>query len=273
MPVLTLTTDFGLDDAYLAAMKGVILSVAPDCRLVDVSHGIAAQDVMGAGFVLRGAVPYFPPGTVHLAVVDPGVGTERRPIAARIGGHTFVGPDNGLFSLLLDPSAGPGQAAAEPEAVVVLDRPDFWRTPTPSATFHGRDVFAPVAAHLAAGRDLTEVGTPVEGLRRLHWVQPLADEQGIQGWVVHVDRFGNAVTNVPGELLAARLAGREFKCYVGSAILNGLHRTYADVDEGEPVALVGSSGLLEVSINGGDAAQLLSIQKGSAVDVVFADRA
>ena len=271
VPILTLTTDFGLDDAYLAAMKGTILSVAPDCRMVDLSHGVAAQDVMGAGFVLRGAAAYFPPGTVHLAVVDPGVGTDRHPIAARIGGQTFVGPDNGLFSLLLNPSPGSGHAS-EPEAVVVLNRPDFWRTPAPSATFHGRDIFAPVAAHLAAGRTLAEVGTPTQAFRRLHWVEPLADAEGIQGWVVHIDRFGNAVTNVPGDLLAARRAGRAFKCYVGSAILNGLHRTYADVDEGEPVALVGSAGLLEVSINGGNAARLLSIQKGSAVNVVFADR-
>ena len=271
MPLLTLTTDFGLDDAYLAAMKGAILSIAPDCRMVDLSHGVAARDVMGAGFVLRGAALYFPPGTVHLAVVDPGVGTDRHPIAARIEGQTFVGPDNGLFSLLLDPSAGSGQA--DPEAVVVLNRPEFWRTPTPSATFHGRDIFAPVAAHLAAGRTLAEVGTPIEDMRRLHWVQPLADAEGVQGWVVHIDRFGNAVTNIPGALLAAHRAERAFKCYVGSAILDGLHRTYADVDEGEPVALVGSAGLLEVSVNGGDAAQLLSIQKGSAVNVVFADRA
>src|SRR5690606_24149644 len=113
VPLLTLTTDFGLDDAYVAAMKGVILSLTPDCRIVDVSHGIAPQDVMGAAFVLREAVPFFPPGTVHLAVVDPGVGTDRRAIAARIGGQTFVGPDNGLFSLLLDPEPSP-DAAAEP---------------------------------------------------------------------------------------------------------------------------------------------------------------
>ena len=268
LPILTLTTDFGLDDAYLGAVKGAILSVAPDCRLVDISHGIAAQDVMGAAFVLRGAVPYFPPGTVHLAVVDPGVGTERRAIATQIGGHTFVGPDNGMFSLLLD-----GRDLFASEATVVLDRPAFWRTPTPSPTFHGRDLFAPVAAHLAAGRTLTEVGTPTDEIKQLHWVQPLADEQGVRGWIVHIDRFGNAVTNIPGKLLTASADGRDLKCYVGSAILDRVCRTYGDVDEGEPVMLVGSSGLLEISVNSGDAAQLLSIQKGSAVSIVFAERA
>lgn len=271
VPVLTLTTDFGLDDAYVAAMKGVILSIAPDVRMVDVSHGIAAQDVMGAAFVLRGAAPHFPSGTVHLAVVDPGVGTERRAIAARIGGQTFVGPDNGLFSLLLDPGSGAGQVN-EPEAIVTLDRPAFWRTPEPSATFHGRDIFAPVAAHLADGRALDEVGTPTDALKRLHWVQPLSDEQGLRGWVVHVDRFGNAVTNIPGGLLEEALQGRGLKCYVGSTILEGVHRTYGEVEEGEPVALVGSSGHLEISVNGGSAARLLSIQKGGAVNIVFTDR-
>lgn len=264
MRLLTLTTDFGLDDAYVAAMKGVVLSLDPALRLVDLSHGIAPQDVMGAAFVLREAVPYFPPDTVHLAVVDPGVGTARRPLAVRIGGQFFVGPDNGLFSLL------PGGAA--PEATVVLDRPAFWRTPNPSATFHGRDIFAPAAAHLATGRALTDIGSPTDEIQRLHWVQPLADEQGIRGWVAHIDRFGNAVTNIPATLLAEHRTGRDVKCYVGSTSLDGLHRTYADVEAGEPVALVGSSGYLEVGIHGGDAARLLSIQKGSAVNVVFVER-
>lgn len=263
MRLLTLTTDFGLDDAYVAAMKGVALSINPTLRLVDVSHGIAAQDVMEAAFVLREAVPYFPPETVHLIVVDPGVGTERRALAARLGDQFFVGPDNGLFSLL------PG--GTEPDAAVVLDNPDVWRSPTPSATFHGRDIFAPAAAHLASGRALANLGSPVADVKRLHWVQPLADEQGIRGWVVHIDRFGNAITNVPAVLLDEHRAGRSMKCYVGSTALDTVHTTYADVEAGEPVALVGSSGMIEVGVNGGNAARLLSIQKGSVVHVVFTD--
>src|SRR5690606_18471821 len=167
-------------------MKGVILGIAPDARLVDVAHELAPQDVMEAAFVLQGAVPFFPPGTIHIAVVDPGVGTARRPVAVRRGSQTFVGPDNGLFALLLQDGV--------PDEVVVLDRPAYWRVPQPSPTFHGRDVFAPVAAHLAAGRTLADVGTPAAGLTPLHWVQPAADAQGLQGWVVHVDRFGNCIT-------------------------------------------------------------------------------
>ena len=147
-PILTLTTDFGTRDAYVAAMKGVILRRCPDVRLVDVTHEVAPQEVLEAAFVLREAAPYYPAGTVHLAVVDPGVGTARRAVALRHGGHLFVGPDNGLFALLLD--------GACPDELVALDRPAFWRTSEPSATFHGRDVFAPVAAHLAAGRPLAE---------------------------------------------------------------------------------------------------------------------
>jgi S-adenosylmethionine hydrolase len=265
-PVVTLTTDFGLQDAYVAAMKGAMLAVAPALRLVDVTHLVAPQDVMGAAFLLRQVIPFYPEDTVHLVAVDPGVGTERRAVAARFGGrlgHRFVGPDNGLLALLLD--------GAEPDEVVVLDRPAFWRTPAPCRTFHGRDVFGPVAAHLAAGRALAEVGTPTDRFERLLWALPIADNEGIQGWVVHVDRFGNCVTNVPGALLEDDGQRRRLKCYAGSAILDGIHDTYADVPAGEPLALVGSSGHLEISVHGGDAASLLTIRKGSRVSLVYAD--
>ena len=153
----------------------------------------------------------------------------------------------------------------------MLDRPGFWRTPEPSRTFHGRDIFAPVAAHLAAGRTLDEVGSRTDRLQRLHWVQPRADAEGLQGWVAHIDRFGNAITNIPASLLVAHRTGRPLKCYIGSTILDGVHETYADVDPGEPVVLVGSSGQLEVGVRDGDAAALLSIHKGSAVNIVFGD--
>jgi S-adenosyl-L-methionine hydrolase (adenosine-forming) len=269
--LLTLTSDFGTQDAYVGAMKGVIASVAPDVRTVDVTHAVAPQDVMEAAWTLRQAVPFFPPGSVHLAVVDPGVGSDRRAIACRIGAHTFVGPDNGLFSLLLGPD---GLGPEAPDAVVTLDRPAYWRTPRPADTFHGRDLFAPVAAHLAAGRALAEVGTPAEpgSLVRLQWVRPRVDEEGVQGWIVHVDRFGNAVTNIPAALVEGHRQGRETRCYAGSSILTGLYTTYGEVAPGEPLLLVGSSGHLEVAVNGGDAAALLSLPKGSAVQLFFVDR-
>src|SRR5690606_24207545 len=263
LPPVTLTTDFGLRDAYVAAMKGAMLQVEPALRLVDVTHEVDPQDVMGAAFLLRQALPFFPAGTVHLAVVDPGVGTDRRALAASFGGHVFVGPDNGLLALLLD--------GAEPDAVVVLDRPAFWRTPAPARTFHGRDVFGPVAAHLAAGRALEEVGTPTDHFERLLWALPIADGEGIQGWVVHVDRFGNCVTNVPGALVEEGGRRRQLKGYAGTAIIDGIHDTYGDVPPGEPVALVGSSGFLEIGVRDGDAAALLDLRKGSRVSLVYAD--
>ena len=262
-PILTLTTDFGTRDAYVAAMKGVILSRCPDVRLVDVTHQVAPQEVMEAAFVLRGAAEHFPDGTVHLVVVDPGVGTPRRAVALRYRDQLFVGPDNGVFALLLDQDL-PGE-------LVVLDRPAFWRVPEPSATFHGRDVFAPVAAHLAAGRHLADVGTPADKLASLHWALPITDEQGIRGWVVHIDRFGNCITNISRSLLRGRQNHRPIRCYAGSAALDGIRRTYGTVASGEPLALFGSDGFLEIAINAGNAAELLGIRKGAPVNLIFAD--
>jgi len=261
--LLTLTTDFGLSDAYVAAMKGTILSIAPDVRLIDISHEITPHDVMEAAFVLSQAVPYFPVDTIHLVVVDPGVGTRRRPVALRHGNHWFVGPDNGLFSLLLNDEL--------PAELVLLDRPAFWRVPAPSETFHGRDVFAPVAAHLAAGHALNAIGTPLEALRSLHWALPIDDDQGIRGWIVHIDHFGNCITNIPRPVFERLRDERPLKCYVGNAILEGIHTTYGTVEKGEPLLLFGSSNFLEIAVHAGNASDLLDIRKGTPINVVFLD--
>ncbi len=260
-PLLTLTTDFGTRDAYVAAMKGVVLSLCPEARLVDVTHEVAPQDVMEAAFVLRGAVPFFPKDTVHLVVVDPGVGTARRPVALRHQGQWFVGPDNGLFTLVLDEAA--------PEAAVVLEDKRFWRSEAPAATFHGRDIFAPAAAHLAAGTPLGALGPPAGPLEPLRWALPITDAQGIQGWVVHVDRFGNAITNIPRGLLERHRCGRPVKCYAGNAVLGAIQPTYGAVASGEPLLLFGSHGFLEIAVSSGNAAELLGIGKGTSVNVVF----
>lgn len=259
--LVTLTTDFGLRDGYVAAMKGVILQVHPGLRLVDISHEIPPQDVMAAAFVMRQAIPFFPDEAVHLAVVDPGVGTDRKLIAASTERFMFVGPDNGLLSLLL--------GEKEAEKIVVLDRPEAWRVPEPSATFHGRDVFAPVAAHLAAGMPLEEVGAPATDIKRLHWPVPQVDEHGIDAFVVHVDRFGNCITNLSAEELEHNRKGRGVKLYVGSTILRQLAHTYGSVAEGEPLALIGSSGLLEIGVRNGNASELLSIEPGQPVRLLF----
>lgn len=262
-PLITLTTDFGTRDAYLAAMKGTLLAMVPEARLVDISHEIAPQDVMEAAFVLRQAFPFFPAGTVHLVVVDPGVGTLRRALALQQGDHRFVGPDNGLFSLLFN--------GEPPEALVVLDKAAYWRVPVPETTFHGRDVFAPVAAHLAAGRSLPEVGTPVEALLPLHWPRPVADAEGMRGWVLHIDRFGNCITNIAWAEFETWRAQRRVRGYIGNTILRGLYPTYGAVAPGEPLLLFNSSRLLEVAVHSGDAAALLGIRKGDSLNIVFED--
>ena len=261
-PLITLTTDFGTRDGYVAAMKGVMLARCPTARFVDVTHAVSPQDVMEAAFVLQTARPYIPAGAVHLVVVDPGVGTGRRAVALRHADHLFVGPDNGVFPLVLD--------GAAPDALVTLDVPAAWRTPEPSTTFHGRDIFAPVAAHLAAGRALADVGSPLDALKPLRWARPMIDEQGIQGWIVHIDRFGNAISNIPKATLEQhRPADASIKCVVGSTILSAIHATYGRVAEGEPLLLFGSTGYLEVGVNGGNAAELLDIRKGDRVNLVF----
>lgn len=260
--ILTLTSDFGTRDAYVGAMKGVILGIARETEMVDISHEIGAQDVMEGAFVLQNAVPFFPPETVHLVVVDPGVGTDRRGVAVRLEDQFFVGADNGLFTLLAK--------RADRIEVVELDERSAWRSDDPSTTFHGRDIFAPAAAHLAAGRALDEIGTPVDDeLEPLRWAEPTVDETGIRGWVVHVDRFGNCITNVPRSLFEEERRDRSVKLYAGSAVIRGIVSTYGAAEVGEPVALFGSSGFLEVALRSSDAAEELSIMKGDPVNVVF----
>ena len=267
--IVTLTTDFGLADGYVAAMKGAMLRVAPGLRLVDVSHQVGPQDVMGAAFVLAQALPHFPDATVHLVVVDPGVGTDRQAVAARVARgdetYTFVGPDNGVLSLLLaDPDAGGRLVEA-----VRLDRPEAWGCAAPCRTFHGRDLFGPVAARLAAGAALADVGTPTEALTPLHWPLPITDDQGIDGMVLHVDRYGNCLTNISREAVERLGGGRGVTCYVGSAIVRGIAPTYGSVAPGDPLVLYGSGEHLEVAVNGGDAAAMLSVQRGATVNLLF----
>lgn len=268
--IVTITTDFGTRDAYVPAMKGTMLSIVPDARLVDVTHEISPQDVMESAFVLKSAYPFFPDGSVHLVVVDPGVGTDRRAVALRHDGHWFVGPDNGVFPLVLD-----GQP---PEEVVELDDPDAWRTDSPSTTFHGRDIFSPAAAHLAAGRSLADVGSFIDTLEPLQWARPITDDDTVQGWIVHVDHFGNCVTNVRRSTVAEALGLNgapsaeqlpPVDAYVGNTILESVRSTYGEVAEEEPLLLFGSTDFLEVAVNGGNAAERLDIRKGDSIKLAF----
>ena len=256
MRIITLLTDFGLEDGYVAAMKGVIAGIAPDADVVDVTHLIPPQDVASGRFRLLTVTPYFPPGTVHLAVVDPGVGTRRRAVAVRSSsGSLLVGPDNGLLLGALE--ADPAVAAVE------LSEPRFWRTPAPSATFHGRDVFAPVAAHLARGVALELLG-PAVALDSLVSVElppwrPVPG--GAEGAVQAVDRFGNLISNVPGTVLSA--VGAWTASIAGRTVTG--RGTYGDVPPGEALALVGSHGFVEIAVRQGDARKTLEAATGIAV--------
>ena len=258
-PVITITTDFGQMDGYVGAMKGVILGICPQAEVVDISHQIQPQAVQQAAYVLSTAASYFPPGTVHLAVVDPGVGSERRPIALQTERATFVGPDNGLFSLAL--------AQDRARRAVHLTDPRYQLTLV-SATFHGRDIFAPAAAHLACGAPIEKLGEPLalSELVELPVASPQPQPGG--GWqcaVLHVDRFGNLITNfwlpAPRQGLRIGLGGRR---------IEQISRTFADVEPGELVAYAGSSGYLEIAVRGGCAAEFLSLDAGDPVRVEVA---
>ncbi len=250
-PLLTLTTDFGTGSPYVAAMKGVVLSISPAARLVDLSHAIPPQDVRHAAFFLAEAVPYFPPDTIHVVVVDPGVGSDRAILHVALGGQRLLVPDNGCWGRL-------EARYPAPQVVRVAER-RFWR-PTVSATFHGRDVFAPVAAHLSLGLDPAELGFVTRDWVRLPWPEPVRESNRVAGEIVFVDDFGNLISNVPGDLhspLEVRLAD------VPARVV----RTYADAAPGEVVALIGSGGLLEVAIVQGSAARRLGLGIGAPLTV------
>lgn len=257
--IITLTTDFGLQDYYVSAMKAVMLNITDKVRFVDISHEIPPQDIMAGSWVLQNSAVLFPPETVHLVVVDPGVGTSRNAIALRLENQYFIGPDNGIFSLLTDDK--------EYEAVRLTNR-SFWRA-NPSNTFHGRDIFAPVAAHLASGVPLEELGESVDELVTYRWAEPIADKDGLQGWVIHIDKFGNLITNLPHALIKDVIGDKEVKIYVGTTILHEVVSTFGSVPEGEAAAFIGSSGMLEIGINKGNAQQMLGVQKGAQISLVL----
>jgi len=250
-PIVTLTSDFGNVDFYVAAMKAALLRQCPDTRLIDVTHGVPRHDILCGSITLERAVDGFPPGTVHLAVVDPGVGTDRRILVARVKEQTIVCPDNGLLTWPWRRHGG-GRAYAL-----------SWRSAyEPSSTFHGRDIMAPVAGMLASGRPIGELARPIEDPILLD-ISPTDGRAG-PARVIHVDVFGNATTNLSLELLgearvrAVRAKGRD---------LGRLKRTYWDVAPGKPLALIGSSGLLEVAVRDGSAVQELGVRVGDEVAV------
>jgi len=258
VPIITFLSDFGLEDWFVGAVHGAILEVCPEARVVDLTHAIPPGDVARASFVLEAAAPDFAPGTIHVAVVDPGVGTARRGLAARARGQCFVGPDNGVLDWALSDPAAEIRSLAERR---------FFREPV-SRTFHGRDVFGPVAAHLASGATFDSLGPPVADPVRIARPAPRLEAGGIRGQVMRVDRFGNALTNVSAELIAGAFPGvpdTQLEIELCGRRLRGLSRSYGDSPVGSLVALIGSSGRLEVAQVSGHAASRLGAGTGDPV--------
>ena len=257
VPVIALLTDFGLQDPYVGAMKGAILQVCPEATLVDLVHELPAHDLTAAALALDAAYRYFPAGTVFVAVVDPGVGSERRPIAVGAGRWLFVGPDNGLFTLVLD---------AHPDSRVHVLANPLLRALPQSAVFQGRDLFGPTGAHLARGLPLADVGPSVLDPVRLELPRARCFGGACEGVVLGADRFGNLITSLLGSEIAS-LAGSEpgrLEVVLGGSLLP-LVRTYSDVEPGRPCALIGSSGRLEIAVNGGRADALTGAGRGTPV--------
>ncbi|MBA7644082.1 5'-fluoro-5'-deoxy-adenosine synthase [subsurface metagenome] len=269
--IITLTTDFGLSDSYVAAMKGVILSINPEAKLIDICHTIKPQNITQAAFVLSTAYQFFPPKTIHLVVVDPGVGTERRAIILRTPSADFVAPDNGVLSYVIQqylnkPMEGDSnqQIELEPELeAVAITKPQFWRSPV-RPTFHGRDIFAPVAARLSLGFPPADFGEAINSVTMLPLPHPHWTPDGVLvGHILHIDSFGNLITNIKSDDLPP--TKQALTISVGNYLIRGLSRTYAEGRE--LLALIGSSGYLEVSRRGGSASAFLDAKIGNEVTI------
>lgn len=261
-PAIALLTDYGTKDHFVASMKGVMLTVNPDLHFLDISHDITPNDILEAAFVLRCCYSTFPNRTIFVVVVDPTVGSERKPIMVATDNHYFIGPDNGVFSLIYD---------VEYISSVVEIQAEHYRAAEVSNTFHGRDIFGPAAAWLAKGIDMSNFGDTLENYVKLPLPKPkIVNDTILRGTVMHVDRFGNCITNITKqdyEQARAKVPGEAFKVLVSKQEINGLKQYYAEAQKGELLALFGSNNFLEISQNAGAAAKTLAINRGAEVGI------
>lgn len=261
MSTITLMTDFGLKDGNVGVMKGVINSLSPSTQIIDISHLISPQNIAEAALILTRSAPYFACGTIHVVVIDPGVGTKRRPMAARIGNQFYVGPDNGILSMWLEQV----ELTNQDVSFYQLDQPQYW-LPIISHVFHGRDIFAPVAAHLANGLSLEQLGTPFHDPVRLSLPHPERTTAGWRGQVIHVDHFGNLSTNIRREELET---ARLLEVQIGETTVVEVVKTFGDRKPGTLVALLGSTGNLIISVVNGSAAEHTGAQVGDTVEAIM----
>jgi S-adenosylmethionine hydrolase len=257
--LITLTTDFGYTDPFVGIMKGVICGINPRARIVDLSHGIPAQDIMAAALILRQSAQYFPRGTIHVAVVDPGVGGARRPLLVELEASYFIGPDNGVLSLVME--------AKMPTRIVHLSNPGYQLQPT-SATFHGRDIFAPTAAYLSRGIAPEAFGETTDDFAKLIWPTVLKTETTIRGEIVYIDGFGNLFTNIGADDLK-ELSGHRLRITLRDLSILGLAANYAAVEQDKYVGLINSWGLLEIAIYKGSAQKRSGAIIGDKVQVTW----
>lgn len=258
MAYITLTTDFGIRDGTVGVMKGVIWGIAPNAQFADLSHQVEPQNIHHAALVLAAHSFYFPANTIHLVVVDPGVGTERRPIAAQIGNQRFVGPDNGVFSIVLDRA----EREQWPIQIVHTNKPEYW-LPKISDIFHGRDIFSPVTAHLAAGVPLEELGAPIDNPMRLSPPHFERTANGIVGEVIHTDHFGNILSNIHRD----QISSDDAQVSLCGITINGIVRTFGLRQPGELIALYSSNDYLIVSVVNGNAAKRINAKAGDTIEV------
>jgi S-adenosylmethionine hydrolase len=257
-PIVALLTDFGTKDHYAGTMKGVVLGICPEAACVDITHDIPPHDILAGALQLAASYKYFPAGTVFLVVVDPGVGSARKPIAAEAGRYRFVAPDNGVLTLVF--------REMPPTSVVELtDR--RYALPVVSRTFEGRDRFAPAAAWLATGMDVSDLGQAVTSWQLLPVPEPAVGEEAIVGEVVSVDRFGNLVTNVDRRIVERIAEGGDIEILAGTASMGRIVQTYSDSAPGSVCALFGSTGQLEIAVNGGSAAERLGLARGARITI------
>lgn len=265
MTVITLMTDFGIKDGNVGVMKGVIWGICPTAQISDLSHLIPAQNIREAAYILARSVPYFPKGSIHVVVVDPGVGTQRRPMVAQIGDWFYVGPDNGTITGLLERAEQEGWQTK----FVELREKNYWLQ-TISYVFHGRDIFSPVAAHLANGIPLADLGTPFDNPVRLELPKPSQTESGWRGEVIHIDHFGNISTNIRAEHLGEAMKLKEnFILRVNEHTIQGMVNTFGERPVGELIALIGSTGNLGIAVVNGSAVERLGSKVGDPVEVIY----
>jgi S-adenosylmethionine hydrolase len=278
--IITLTTDFGISDVYVGVMKGVILNINPNVQIVDITHAISPQNIHEAAFTINSAYRYFPKGTIHVIVVDPGVGSDRQAMVCKTDNAFFVCPNNGVLSYLLQDIETEETCTVDAVLIESLD----YLLPHISNTFHGRDIFAPVAAHLSLGVPVAEIGAPIQDLVRFLVPAIHISEGTLTGQIINVDSFGNLITNISENALAAFLlssasnenevgqldkqtVSAKFEIMAGNTCVKKLNGAYAESGAGEPLAIIGSFGLLEIAINLGNAEARLGLKNGNSVMV------